>query len=307
MTLKTIPLLLFFILPLHEGRCGSFTIPAACQQIVLGLADDWNSSNATLQRFERTGDEWRPVGQSWPARLGKNGLAWGRGLHPQDLDGPVKKEGDGRAPCGVFQIGGAFGSDEEIRKSPNLAYTRVTGQDLWIEDSSSPDYNRHMSLPGRDPANDWERKQQMRINDPAHRLKLFIAHNAWPGAVPGAGSAIFFHIWRDNGAKPTTGCTVMEEGKLRELVAWIDPTARPLYVLLPNTLYPQLAKSWALPSWPGFHAVRHAHAWRAEIVSAHLWDVTSTSLHFMAPSCPIFQTWMPTLRRACLFSTACIE
>lgn len=240
-------LLLWAAFP-SAGLCDdSFSIPTGCQQLVLTLTDDWNLSNGVLQRFERSNDEWHPVGQPWPVRLGKNGLAWGRGLHPADLDGLVKKEGDGRAPCGVFAIGEAYGYDPEIQKNPNLGYTQVTEQDLWVEDSSSPYYNKHLRLPGRGPQNDWEKRQQMRMDDPAHRLKLFIGHNTGPGTERGAGSAIFFHIWRENGAKPTTGCTAMEEQRLRELIAWVDPAAKPLYVLLPKPVYQQLVKQWKLP------------------------------------------------------------
>ena len=247
MTLKHFLWVLLLVLFSPESKGGTFVIPSSCQQIVLGLADNWNSSSASLQCFERTNEEWLPVGQPWPVRLGKNGLAWGRGLHPADLDGPEKKEGDGRAPCGVFAVGEAYGYDLEIQKHANLVYYQVTEQDLWVEDTASPDYNRHLRLPGRGPRNDWERKQQMRMNDPAHKLKLFIAHNAGPGAVPRAGSAIFFHIWREDGNKTSTGCTVMEEKKLRELVAWVDPTAKPLYVLLPKTAYKELVTAWKLP------------------------------------------------------------
>ena len=51
----------------------------------------------------------------------------------------------------------------------------------------------------------------MKQGDDAHALKLFIAHNAPPNAVPNAGSSIFFHIWRRDGAASTAGCTTMEQ------------------------------------------------------------------------------------------------
>ena len=87
----------------------------------------------------------------------------------------------------------------------------------------------------------------MKQNDHAHSLKLFIAHNPPPKAKPDAGSAIFFHIWRGGGSKPTAGCTTMEERNLKKLVAWVDPTKQPVYILLPLNDYKAKRTAWKLP------------------------------------------------------------
>lgn len=225
---------------------AAFELPSSSTQLLLGIADDWSSSKATLRLYEKAGNTWRPVGDAWPARLGKSGLAWGAGLHPVPAGAATKKEGDMRAPAGVFSIGGAWGYPSAIRKHPKLSYRQVTPRDLWVEDPESPQYNRNVILK-HDPATPWEKKQQMKQNDPAHALKLFIAHNAPPKVTPHGGSAIFFHIWRANGTRPTAGCTTMEKTKLRELIARIDPTRRPLYILLPNAEYRKLRNAWKLP------------------------------------------------------------
>ena len=87
----------------------------------------------------------------------------------------------------------------------------------------------------------------MKQGDHAHSLKLFIAHNPAPGAVPGAGSSIFFHIWRADGTKPSAGCTTLSEPNLRRLIATVDPAKKPLYVLLPEEEYRRVARTWKLP------------------------------------------------------------
>src|SRR5690606_5045209 len=187
---------------------------------------DWNSSTVTLSTYEKRGGKWVKVSGPWQGRLGKNGLVWGLGIHPVPQGAKVKREGDGRAPAGVFYIGGAWGYDANIRRHPKLFYRQVTPRDLWVEDPKSPNYNRHLIL-DHEPATEWEKKQQMRQNDYPHSLKLFIAHNAPPKVSPGQGSAIFFHIWRGGGSKPTAGCTTMDEANLRELSGWIDPDSQP--------------------------------------------------------------------------------
>lgn len=234
--------LILFSVPAAWG----FELPAASSQCVVGVARDWNSSTVTLSTYEKRGGRWVRVAAPWQGRLGKNGLVWGRGIHSLPSGAKTKAEGDGRAPAGVFHLGGAWGYDASIRKHPRLFYRQVTTRDLWVEDSQSPSYNKHIVL-DREPSTPWEKKQQMRQNDYPHSLKLFIAHNAPPQVRPGAGSAIFFHIWRGGGSKPTAGCTTMEEGKLRELIVWVNPDKQPLYVLLPEAEYQAKKAEWKLP------------------------------------------------------------
>jgi L,D-peptidoglycan transpeptidase YkuD (ErfK/YbiS/YcfS/YnhG family) len=233
-------------LALLTGRAAGFELPAASTQCVVGVADGWDATEARVSLYEKRGGAWQRVGEPWRARLGKSGLVWGRGLHPVPKDATTKVEGDLRSPAGVFHLGGVWGYPPTIRKHPKLFYHKVTPRDLWIEDPASPSYNRHVVL-DHEPATAWEKKQQMKQSDPAHALKLFIAHNAPPKPVPGAGSSIFFHIWRDGGGRVTAGCTSMDEARLKNLIAWLDPDRKPVYVLLPKTEYDLFRGPWKLP------------------------------------------------------------
>ncbi len=225
---------------------GAFELPRDSRQCVVGIAEGWDSTKVTLSAYEKTDGRWQKSLGPWPGRLGKSGLVWGLGLHPVPDGAATKREGDWKAPAGVFRIGGAWGYDAEIRRHPKLFYRRITTRDLWVEDASSSQYNRHLIL-DHEPATAWEKKQQMRQDDHAHSLKLFIAHNSAPEVAPGKGSAIFFHIWRGGGSKPTAGCTTLAEGNLRALIAWLDPDAEPVYVLLPRAEYQARARDWKLP------------------------------------------------------------
>lgn len=224
----------------------AFELPESSTQCVVGVAKDWDASHVTVSAYEKRDGRWVRALGPFPGRLGKNGLIWGRGIHPNPAGAALKKEGDGRAPAGVFYIGGAWGYDASVKKHPKLFYRQVTSRDLWVEDPSSPSYNRHLVL-DREPATAWEKKQQMRQDDYPHSLKLFIAHNAPPNVKPGAGSSIFFHIWRGGGSRPTAGCTTMDEGALRQLVAWINPDRQPLYVLFPEAELQARRGAWKLP------------------------------------------------------------
>jgi L,D-peptidoglycan transpeptidase YkuD (ErfK/YbiS/YcfS/YnhG family) len=234
------------------GASDGFRIPADTRQLVIAQAGRWDASEVTMQRWERTPpaespQPWTVVGPPVKARVGRSGLAWGRGLHPRATDRIAKREGDWRAPAGVFRIGDAYGDHDAPPPSTRLPYHRVTENDLWVEDPDSPEYNHHLRVPERRGRTPWEESQRMKLGDPAHRLKIGIAHNRPPDVAPGAGSAIFFHIWRRDGGLPTSGCTAMAEAHLRTMLAWLDPDAQPLFVILPTEVFNQVKDAWGLP------------------------------------------------------------
>jgi L,D-peptidoglycan transpeptidase YkuD (ErfK/YbiS/YcfS/YnhG family) len=176
---------------------------------------------------------------------GKSGLAWGRGVLGTDEPGRHKEERDGRAPAGVFKIGTIYTYDPALPEGSTYVFHTVNAGDAWVDDVHSPDYNRHVSI---DPSNPppWFEKEKMRHNDFAYRWLVEIRHNADP-PVPGAGSAIFFHI-RRGPARTTAGCTTMAEADLVNLIRWLRPERHPDYALLPRSEYEAKWKAWGLPS-----------------------------------------------------------
>lgn len=220
-------------------------IPEETTQLILGTAQHADDSAATLQRFQREGQAWLPVGAPIPARLGREGLAWGIGLHPPQ-QGRQKAEGDWRAPAGAFRVGMAFG-DDLLTPPPAWPMTPVTPRSLWVEDPTSALYNQHVVVPEGRALTDWEDGQRMRMGDDAHRLKAVIEHNT-AAPAPGAGSAIFFHIWRRDGAAHTAGCTAMPAEAMESLLRWLQPEATPVFVLLTAEDHTRLAEEWMIPS-----------------------------------------------------------
>ena len=221
------------------------------RQLLVGVADQWSSSNAILQRYARKASgkglgPWIAVGGPFPARLGPNGLAWGIGMHATPIGGATKREGDDRSPAGIFALSTVFGYSPAWAKKSKLPYVTVGAEDLFVEDPTSALYNSHVRL-DHPPATDWERDQQMYQSDPAHRLEVLVDHNRTSPPKPGAGSAIFIHIWRDGGAKPTAGCTSVSDADVEMLVSWLDPAAKPVYALLPAAEYESRQRAWGLP------------------------------------------------------------
>lgn len=227
------------------------TTPQALRQanqIVLVVAPDWDSPRGQLQAFERTAHGWRAHGQRFDVALGRNGSAWGLGLHPAQTDGPQKREGDGRSPAGVFTIGEAFGYAQRIDSA--LPYQPMQQSSYCIDVPDSPLYNRIVDAEqvGADAVAGSTEPMRLDLHhdgDRRYQEGFVIGHN--PQARPGAGSCIFAHLWRAAG-EATAGCTAMEPADMQRLLAWLRPDAAPLFVLLPRNDYDRLRRAWALPA-----------------------------------------------------------
>ena len=150
------------------------------QQLIVGMAPDWDSSTGMLQRFEREGEKWRPVGEPWPVLFGKNGLAWGRGVLGTEEPGLHKTEHDAARRPASSGIGTIYTYDSALPEGAEFPFHTVTAADAWVDDPASPDYNRHVAIP--DPAHPpaWFEKQKMRHSDFAYRWLVEIRHNSDP-------------------------------------------------------------------------------------------------------------------------------
>lgn len=217
----------------------------AAGQLLLVVTPDWNTVQGELRRFERgaPGEPWRPVGNAGTIVVGKNGTAWDP-LATAVVQGPVKAEGDGRSPAGVFSLGRAFGFAPAAEAAwLKLSYLPVTEGIECVDDASSHLYNQIVDRRTvRTP--DWNSSEKMREVGEAYRWGVVVNYNT--PAVAGRGSCIFLHIGGEQG-KGTAGCTAMAPDFLRQVMAWIDPTRAPVLVQLPRAAYDALKASWSLP------------------------------------------------------------
>jgi L,D-peptidoglycan transpeptidase YkuD (ErfK/YbiS/YcfS/YnhG family) len=223
------------------------TLPSEARQLLVAVTNDWNSTEGRLQCFERRADGWRAVSPVFPILVGREGLAWGRGVLGADETGLHKVERDGRAPAGVFRIGTILGYDSALPDGADFPYHQVTAADAWVDDPENPLYNRHVRIdPSAPPP--WFDAHRMRLGDPAFRWLIEVRHNSDP-PVPGAGSAIFLHT-RRGPDRPTAGCTALAQEDLLWIIRWLREPLRPHFVLLPLAEYERLAGSWRLPPAP---------------------------------------------------------
>lgn len=236
----------------HGGAAGgspaTSPIGPATTELVTVVSATWSSVPATLRRYQRggAGSAWQAVGAPIPVVLGKSGLGWGIGIVPTTGEpGPVKHEGDGRSPAGIFSVGTAFGYAAPSDATwLSLPYVQATSDLECVDDPASSHYNAlvHRSSVAHV---DWNSSEHMLRPDALYRWGLFIDHNTDP-PKPGAGSCIFLHLWSGPGSS-TVGCTAGEESRIKTVLGWLDPARHPVVVQLPQGVYDAHRAAWALP------------------------------------------------------------
>lgn len=210
-------------------------------QLIVVTTKNWTDVQGTAQRYERQGKTFQKYGAPFPVVVGKSGLAWGKGLGVvEQREGPVKREGDGKAPAGLFKLGTAFGYDSSA--DTRLPYLALTSSTECVDDSHSKRYNELVD--GSKIAKDWNSSEHMRRDDDMYRQGIVIEHNT--PASADAGSCIFFHIWRAP-TSPTLGCTAMDPADIARLFSWLDPRQSPLLIQLPEAEYEHFRERWNLP------------------------------------------------------------
>jgi D-alanyl-D-alanine dipeptidase len=216
------------------------------RQLILVTTRGWDAVDGEMRLYERgsINDQWKPDGGKIPVVVGRNGMAWGRGLHGGAMgEGPVKQEGDGRSPAGIFSLSSAFGYAPTGQAGEvKLPYVQAVATLECVDDPRSAHYNRIIDRAGVEKP-DWKSSERMRRDDDQYRRGVVVDHNA--KGAPGCGSCIFLHIWEAPG-KGTSGCSAMSSPSIEYLLRWLDAKKRPILVQLPQPEFERLRKAWGL-------------------------------------------------------------
>lgn len=201
-----------------------------------------------MQRYERhsAGERWQKVGERIAVVVGTGGMGWGDGLMaipghaPAD---PVKHEGDGRSPAGVFSLGTTFGYAPDKLAGWAMPYRPLTPATECVDDRDSKHYNQIVERTGVTP--DWKSSEHMRSVGVYYEWGAVVEQN--PERRPGDGSCVFLHV-SDGSGGGTAGCTAMGKPELEMILGWLRPGAEPLIVEMPIAQYNQAANALRLPA-----------------------------------------------------------
>lgn len=220
------------LLLLYVQIYADISIPTSTKQLLVVSSYDFNSTKASLQAYERREGAWAMVFTSFSVNLGRSGLAWGKGLYRfrHATDEPIKQEGDGKSPAGLFTLESFFGYEDRHFKLP---YLQVSPSTLCIDDSASPSYN---SILQSQDSTKYRSFEYMKRGDDLYKLGIVVGHNS--EALIKGGSCIFMHIQKSEDS-PTSGCTAMQEEQLLQLMKWLDKAHKPLLLQLPQSYLEQ--------------------------------------------------------------------
>lgn len=137
--------------------------------------------------------------QQWPCAVGRGAVGEKRG------------EGDGITPVGRWPLRRVlYRADRLAPPETALPCAAIAPDDGWCDDPADPAYNRPVRLPY--PAS----HEMMAREDHLYDVVVVLGHNDDP-VVPGAGSAIFLHVARDDYG-PTEGCVALALPDLLEML-----------------------------------------------------------------------------------------
>ena len=212
----------------QNNKITKITIPRTTSQLIKVTTKNWNTKDGKLQRYEKDKKgNWIKVGKAIDIVLGRNGLAWGLGVHTIPKDAKyIKKEGDGKSPAGLFYLGHGFGYKKFKINFPYATYKR---SDHCVDDSNSQFYNT--IIDSKKVKHDYKSFEHMKLKNNLYKYGITVQHN--PNNIAQAGSCIFMHIKSKTG-KGTAGCTAMRESAITTILKWLDAKKNPMLLQLPQ-------------------------------------------------------------------------
>lgn len=158
-----------------------------------------------LQVIFKDGQAWARWGAArWRCAVGRGAI------------GEKAGEGDGVTPVGRWPMRRVlYRADRLDAPATGLPCQAIAADDGWCDDPADPAYNRPVRLPY--PAS----HERMTRDDGLYDVVVVLGHNDDP-VVPGAGSAIFLHVAREDYG-PTEGCVALALADLLQVLRGAGP------------------------------------------------------------------------------------
>lgn len=157
-------------------------------------------------KFRATPSQFSAAEFTFRCVAGKGGL----------LPAAEKREGDGASPIGVWPLRRVLYRPDRVAAPETLLPTQpIQPNDGWCDAPQDAHYNRPVTLPY--PAS----AERMWRDDAVYDIVVILGHNDDP-VVPGHGSAIFWHLAREDW-RPTEGCVAVAQTDMLRALALATP------------------------------------------------------------------------------------
>ncbi|HRG28515.1 MAG TPA: L,D-transpeptidase family protein [Chitinophagales bacterium] len=209
---------------------AAVSYPVNGLQLIVVQTHDWSTTSGTMQLLERadTASDWRVV-DTFDVMVGRNGMARDKNSSwQQTTNDPIKQEGDGCAPSGIFSLGPVFSN--HALDNLNMPFKQVNKSDLCVDDINSKYYNTLIDV-DTILEKDFNSFEYMRRDDHQYEYGVWVHYNTNP-QVPGNGSCIFLHIYKTPNT-PTSGCTAMSKENMLKLIHWLNASKNPMLIQYP--------------------------------------------------------------------------
>lgn len=181
-------------------------------QLVLVVAQD---TKADIYCYEQSNGIWSLNGE-----LGYiNGYVGRNGVNENKL------EGDDCTPAGMYYLGYVFGVNS--KPETEMIYRQITENSFWVDDPGSEYYNQWVE---EKEGAVWNSAEHLCKYPNSYAYAIVIEYNWMPNTVSGAGSAVFMHC----GDAPTSGCIVMPEQKILQILKWLSSDENPGILIVTN-------------------------------------------------------------------------
>jgi glucan-binding YG repeat protein len=188
-----------------------FTTISNNNQLILVTTSSYNTNKAQILTFEKVDNKWYEK-FNIEGYIGQLGFA------------AIMSEGGKKSPRGKYSIGTAFGRYHN--PGTKLPYRQISSNDVWVDDPKSTLYNTWQKASENNGR--WSSAEKMDI--PAYNYGFVINYNT-EERIPGAGSAIFFHV----SSNYTLGCTGTSQQNVISILNWLDPSKNPVIIQTPNS------------------------------------------------------------------------
>ena len=127
-----------------------------------------------------------------------------------------KQEGDGATPIGKWPLRQLFHRpDQPAPPATGLPSIEISADSGWCDDPGHDSYNQLVRLPFA------ASHEKLWREDSLYDLMIPLGYND-DVIVPGKGSAIFFHLAKNN-YQPTEGCVAISNEHMRQLLPHLSP------------------------------------------------------------------------------------